>query len=130
MHKRIPKKSPPQVLTTSRLGNGSLNSMEKRSDKRFTHFTEVVFESASGQREARVSEVSMGGCFVDTIVETPVGENVSFQVIGYDPPLTFTGVVMYTFPGIGFGLKFTELPGPSQEYLKAVLKEAGSSDSN
>jgi hypothetical protein len=74
----------------------------------------------------------MGGCFIDTIVDTPVGENVSFQIIGNDPPLRFTGVVIYTFPGIGFGLAFTDLPGPSQEYLKSVLGETDSSpgDSN
>jgi hypothetical protein len=105
--------------------------MQKRRERR-NHFTEIVFESASGQREARVSEVSMGGCFIDTIVDIPVGENVSFQILGKDPPLRFTGVVIYNFPGIGFGLSFTDLPRSSEEYLRSILGETDSSpaDSN
>ena len=100
--------------------------MQQRRERR-THLTEIVLESASVQREARLSEVSRGGCFIDTIVETHVGESVSFQIIGKDPPLRFTGVVIYTFPGIGFGLSFTDLPESSQEYLKSILEETGSS---
>ncbi len=99
--------------------------MEQRRERR-NHFTEIVFESASGQREARVSEVSLGGCFIDTIVDIPVGENVSFQILGKDPPIRFTGEVIYNFPGIGFGLSFTDLQPASEEYLKSVLAEAGS----
>ena len=100
--------------------------MEKRRDKRHSHFTEIVFEYASGQREARISEVSMGGCFIDTIIDVPVGEKVSFQILGKDPPVQFTGVVIYTFPGIGFGLSFTDLSPSSENYLRSVLAEAGS----
>ena len=96
--------------------------MEKRRDRR-THFVEIVFESASVQREARLSEVSLGGCFVDTIAETHVGETVSFEVSGHNPPLRFTGVVIYVFPGVGFGLAFTDVPKPSEEYLRSILGE-------
>ena len=97
--------------------------MEQRRERR-NHFTEIVFESASGQREARLSEVSLGGCFIDTIVDTPVGEQVSFQVIGHDPPVRFSGEVIYTFPGIGFGLKFADLSPSGEEYLKSIMGDA------
>lgn len=99
-----------------------------RKFERRPHLVEIVLESASGHREARLSELSWGGCFIDTIAEAPIGEIVSFEIKDQgQAPLRFSGEVIYTFPGIGMGLKFTEVPSASREFLRSVLGDPGSS---
>jgi hypothetical protein len=92
-----------------------------RQHERREHFTEIILESASGRREARMTEVSMGGCFIESIADSQVGEGVSFEIKDHDPPVRFTGNIAYTLPGVGFGVRFTEFSQESSEYLLSVF---------
>jgi hypothetical protein len=98
-----------------------------RKYQRHTHFVEILMESASGRREARLSEVSLGGCFIESIGENHPGETVSFEIKDHDPPVRFTGVIVYTFPGIGFGVRFTDLSQSGLEYLKSLFGQTDAS---
>ena len=96
--------------------------MDRGPDKRFPYLAEIVIESASGRREARIGDISHGGCYVDSIVEIHPGEEVSFHFKDLDKPLTFHGVVVYTLQGVGFGVKFTDLDEAAREHLESILK--------
>lgn len=94
-----------------------------REHERYPHFIEIVLESASGKREARISDVSVGGCFIDSIAGVFVTEPVSFVVKADDGRIIeFAGEVTYIFPGIGFGVKFADLSEEAVEYLNQVIK--------
>lgn len=82
---------------------------------------EIQLESGSGLREARISDISLGGCFVDTIVSAQEGEVVKFDVTLEDKAFPIVGTVAYVFPGNGFGVKFTEVP----EGFEQVLAHSG-----
>ena len=80
-----------------------------RQHERTTHFEEIILESASGRQPARISDISDGGCYIDTIVEVKVGDEVAFEVQKTDgTPQRRRGVVAYHFAGMGFGIRYTD----------------------
>ena len=50
-----------------------------REEERVPYYTEIMLESAAGMRGARISDVSAGGCYVDTISPAIEGEPISFE---------------------------------------------------
>jgi hypothetical protein len=93
-----------------------------REHERYPHLIEIVLESASGKREARIRDLSIGGCFIDSIAGVFVTEPISFVVKHDDGQIIeFSGEVTYIFPGIGFGVKFTVLSEDASEYLDRVI---------
>jgi hypothetical protein len=69
----------------------------------------------------RVTDVSSGGCYVETIVSVQVGEEVKFELNhpdGHSVP--FTGTVAYHFEGMGFGVKFTNLNDEQKAFLYRI----------
>jgi hypothetical protein len=88
-----------------------------REYSRFPQMIEIQLESASGLREARISDISLGGCFVDTIVSAQEGDVVKFDVRLEDRTFSMVGEVAYVFPGNGFGVKFTDIPDGFEEVL-------------
>ena len=93
-----------------------------REHERYPHFIEIVLESASGKREARISDISVGGCFIDSIAGVFVTESISFVVKADDGQIIdFIGEVTYIFPGIGFGVRFTDLSEDAAKYLQRAI---------
>jgi hypothetical protein len=69
---------------------------------------DVILELSWGKREARVSDISRGGCFVDTIIDLPEGEVISFNLkVPSGEWVRLSGKVVHCFPGIGCGISFT-----------------------
>lgn len=86
---------------------------------------EVVLEWASGKREARITDLSPGGCYVDTIATIPEGESLSFSLQMADgESIPLTGDVAYVMPGFGFGIKFTNLSDETKTVLDRLIKSA------
>jgi hypothetical protein len=93
-----------------------------RQHERTQYFTEISLESASGKRPARISDVSLGGCFVDTLTNVCQGEEVhlSGDVDG-GGHLDIRGTVAYVMNGFGFGVAFTKFDNGSEETIKKLV---------
>jgi len=64
----------------------------------------------SNMHEARVDDVSLGGCFVNTFGRVELNESVNLQILlpsGEWLPLI--GFVASYQPGVGFGMSFNDL---------------------
>ena len=97
-----------------------------RELERYQYFVEIVLESSSGRRDARISDISSGGCYVDTIVVAQEGEDVSFELKDVaHQNLTFTGTVAYVLDGMGFGIKFTNISEQHQAVIDRIIKSSG-----
>jgi CheY-like chemotaxis protein len=99
-----------------------------RQSERVPVSLEIVLEfaSGSGKRDARISDLSMGGCFVDSIAQVSEGETVALQVhlpMGLWAQLY--GEVVYCSPGFGFGLRFTRLAEEERILLEQVITAHG-----
>ena len=95
-----------------------------RKEDRYTYLQEVELEFASGRRSARISDISNGGCYIDTIAQVPVGEVVALHISSTSgESMEFKGRVAYILEGFGFGVEFTDLNDDSRAFLQKVVAE-------
>ena len=93
-----------------------------REHERTSYLTEIILLSASGKRQARISDLSLGGCFVDTLTNVREGEEVSMTaVLENGDPFEVKGRVAYVMNGFGFGVSFTDFSDGSQETLQKLI---------
>src|SRR6185295_19383540 len=93
---------------------------ERRSSKRKRILLDAKWESMSHMHEARVDDVSLGGCFVNTFGRVELNEEVNLQItLPSGEWLSLSGYVASYQPGVGFGMSFHSL---SEEEL-ATLEE-------
>jgi hypothetical protein len=95
-----------------------------RLHERKTVAMDAVLESSSGLRESRISDLSMGGCYVESMTTFTPGEPVAFDLIdtgGGSVP--FTGEVAYVLEGFGFGLRFTNISPKQLEFLQTAIQK-------
>jgi hypothetical protein len=93
---------------------------ERRRSERKRVLLEAKWESMSRTHQARVDDVSLGGCFVNTFGRVEPNEIVNLELqLPSGEWLPLRGEVASYQPGVGFGLAFTSL---TEEEI-AVLKE-------
>jgi len=96
-----------------------------RKEDRIAYRNEIILEWSSGKREATISDVSPGGCYVDTIATIPEGESIAFELRAADgTSVKLTGDVAYVLPGFGFGIEFTNLTDEKKEFLERIIASA------
>jgi hypothetical protein len=96
---------------------------ERRKNDRSTVSLEAkLFGSNDGYR-ARVSDVSMGGCYVETIASVSVGDNVAVQVKAPNGNwISLKGKVTAYHPTVGFGMSFSQLSQEVTDFLKDAVE--------
>jgi len=79
----------------------------------------------SNMHEARVDDVSLGGCFVNTFGRVELNESVNLQILlpsGKWLPLM--GFVASYQPGVGFGMSFNDLRKEEIATLEELIVSA------
>ena len=66
-------------------------------------------EDCSWQRAARVTDLSIRGCYVDSYRVPPLGETVEFTVNIWGQEVPLRGVVVHATAGLGFAVEFAAL---------------------
>lgn len=95
---------------------------DKREHERKQFFAETMLEFSSGKYQARISDISLGGCYVDSIASVGEGSVISLTLsAGSGEPERFTGVVTYVLPRFGFGVRFTHLTEEKTAFLHQLL---------
>ena len=93
-----------------------------RKDDRFSYLKEVELEFSSGKRSARISDISLGGCYIDTIAQVPVGETLTLVIASSKgESMHFAGKVAYVLENFGFGVEFTDLTDPQRQFLAELV---------
>jgi hypothetical protein len=101
---------------------------ERRSKPRLS-----VNLDASWDREhpARITNLSEGGCYLDTVGEVMRGEIVGFRVLLPDGDFLYLeGEVRHYTAGSGFGVQFVDLNEEQQTNLKRLMRIAAESGSS
>ncbi len=97
---------------------------DKRNQERRDFSGDVIMEFTSGRREARISDISMGGCYVDSIASVVEGETIGLVITSsFGKSLRFTGEVAYLLPGMGFGVRFTDLTEERTAFLSHIIAQ-------
>jgi len=75
-----------------------------------------------GTGPCRISDVSLTGCFVNSLVAPLQGEETSIAVAIGDHRFTMKGRVVYVDPGMGFALQFSDVPRRERDDLERLLR--------
>jgi hypothetical protein len=96
---------------------------ERRSGKRWEVSLDAVWDGNSGNYPARVSDLSEGGCYMDTMGEATPGEILTLKLLLPNRDwLELRGIVAHHTPPLGFGLQFVDLPEEQLETLRAFIE--------
>ena len=97
-------------------------SDDRRSEKRWEVCLDAVWDGKSGNYDARVTDLSEGGCYIDSMCHAHVGEilNLKLQLPNGDW-LDLTGEVAHQTPSLGFGIRFLDLEPERLEMLRSLL---------
>jgi uncharacterized protein (TIGR02266 family) len=100
---------------------------EKREFTRHDFIAEVKFRSDTLPLRARISDISEGGIFIDTIAPLPADTMVivSFYIPDANPasPITGSGKVVWAQETVGMGIEFVNLDEKIRERLKKFLAD-------
>ncbi len=95
---------------------------DQRDHERKEFFGEIVLEFASGKRQARIADISLGGCYVDSIASVVEGETIGLMIgLSSGNSQQFTGEIAYLLPGLGFGIRFTNLNEEQTAFLHKII---------
>ena len=98
---------------------------ERRSNKRKLILIEAKWESMSRTHEARVDDISMGGCFVNTFGRVELNEPVNLEInLPSGGLLSLSGRVASYQQGVGFGMCFDSLSEEQSATLEELLATA------
>jgi len=98
---------------------------ERRSKPRLSVNLEAVWDRESDNHPALITDLSLGGCYLNTVGETRTGETVGFRVLLPDGDWLYVeGEVRHHSIGRGFGVKFIDLDGEQEEKIELLLRLA------
>ena len=100
-----------------------MSDSDRRREKRWDVCIDAVCDGNSGNFTARVTDVSEGGCYVDSLNHSHIGEilNLKLELPNGDP-LELTGEVAHQSPPLGFGLRFVDLTEEQLERLRSLIE--------
>lgn len=82
---------------------------------------EVYRSQDSTPIRARVGDMSLGGCFIEMPNTLPKGTEIRVALWVKDTKLWARGKVVYSTPGYGIGVQFTEMSEQEKAQLKRFL---------
>jgi c-di-GMP-binding flagellar brake protein YcgR len=96
---------------------------ERRRSPRFplVASAEVQAQDAGSRLDARISDISSAGCYVDMINPLPDGTSVQLKIFNESQLFEASATIVYSHTHLGMGLKFAEVPPKSQSVLKNWL---------
>ncbi len=95
---------------------------ERRDKERVRLLLEARWSGLTGQHAARVYDLSLSGCYIESLGQVSEGERVVFQIKLPDASwLVLHGTVVHSAPNVGFGLRFLTLAPPTRRRLEQAL---------
>ncbi len=102
---------------------GNAMTINRRSDERISINLPARWDGLSGKHEARIEDLSMGGCFVNTQGRVDVGEIVGVEIkLPSGEWLKLRGEVASFIAGTGFGVLFTFLTEDEAQAIGELIK--------
>ncbi|MGH9240498.1 MAG: PilZ domain-containing protein [Vicinamibacterales bacterium] len=102
--------------------------MSERQNERRRHprrgvLLDCRIEGTSAHATLRITDLSVGGCYVDSRFPVSIGSKITVRVLA-DPEVLLPGRVTSAQPGFGFGIEFDELPDATCTQLLALMARA------
>ena len=103
--------------------------VEKRRHGRFPLVLEASWDESGSNSRGRTTDLSVTGCFIDTLLQVAVGETLDFKIRTPDGEhISVAGKVMYQQQSLGFGVRFTKISDADRLRLDAILNTRNQQD--
>lgn len=98
-------------------------SSERRRDPRYQFVADAeLIETESGARShVKTGDLSLGGCFLDTLNPSPEGTEVVVAIAQAGRRFRALGRVVFAFPRLGMGIAFTRVESGQLSILEEWL---------
>ena len=108
--------------------DGQTAAAERRDARRYPFISpvELIAVYGSTRISARTSDLSLRGCYVDTLNPFPVGTRVRLQITKNDQRLEFRAEVTSCHVGSGMGVLFEQLTPPQMDIVVSWLEGTSS----
>jgi hypothetical protein len=95
---------------------------ERRTEPRYPVSLEARLHSMSASsKTARLTDLSVGGCYVTTILSAEMGETVELEIIlPTGKSFSVSGIITFHDTHLGFGIKFN-LNEQQREFLEDLI---------
>ena len=94
----------------------------RRTDERVSTNLPARWDGLSGKNEARIEDLSISGCFVNSKGRVDVGEIVGIEIkLPSGEWLPLRGEVASYLAGTGFGVLFTFLTDDEEQALRELI---------
>ena len=99
-------------------------SKERRAHPRAKGLFNAAWSGAAGNRDLRVTDFSEGGCFVQSVVNLPVGDRFWLKLeLPQVGEILVVGEVVSSDPGMGFAVRFRGLTGAQQKAIRDAVRQ-------
>src|SRR5712692_6079677 len=116
----------PSGKSSSASGEETLEADRRGAQRHAFSADAEVTDLRSGLKlSARVSDLSLKGCFIDTLNPYAVGTAVRLRLLKGKDVFEVRAIVSYRQAGFGMGVAFTGLAAEQQAKLKDWLSEHG-----
>lgn len=108
-----------------------MDDRDRRTKQRLTISLNAMWDSSTEAHSARITNLSEGGCYLDSVGEVRRGQIVGFRVLLPDGDWLYLEGEVRHHSAEGFGVQFTELNEEQTEKLHWLLRlaaEAGPDD--
>jgi len=89
----------------------------------FTAEAEALDAHSRARMSARTSDISRGGCYVDTFCPFPQNASVKIRILRDNQALVADAKVVYSKLGMGMGLSFSAIDVENRQVLDAWIGE-------
>jgi len=95
---------------------------ERRRHLRLAKPFAGTWRGASGSGPCRITDISIGGCFVQSVAAPQPDEETTVTIdLTGDRTMAFTGKVVYIEPHMGFALRFRPLDPAEHDELARII---------
>jgi PilZ domain-containing protein len=98
-----------------------ISAEERRHFDRSRLIVDVHFDGADATGVASTKDISVGGLYMSTQAEIPVGTTLALRLPLGSEHIVVKAEVVYSNPGHGVGVKFNELPETARALMEREL---------
>lgn len=99
----------------------SLSQEDRRSSDRKKLIVDVHFSGGDATGIANTRDIGIGGLYMTTNAKLEIGTPIFMQMSVGEQELALDGVVVYSDPGHGVGVRFHDISEESENYLREIL---------
>jgi hypothetical protein len=95
---------------------------ENRTQLRYDISLTARWQASASNQNSRIGDLSVGGCYVDSILEVVEGETLRLDIqLPNGEWLSLEGVVVHQSRRLGFGVRFVNLDESQRHKIRALL---------